>query len=116
MQLEQRTVGDIVVVTVSGEITLTKGGNVALNDKIRSLVQQGHTKLLLDLGDVPYVDSAGLGELVHAYTTTKNKGGTLKLVRLTKRIKDLLTITKLATVFESYESEAAAIASFSASV
>jgi anti-sigma B factor antagonist len=116
MQLDQRVVGDIVVVTVEGEITLNKGGNVALNDKIRSLIQQGHKKLLLDLGNVPYVDSAGLGELVQAYTTTKNKGGSLKLLRLTKRLKDLLTITKLATVFESFDTEAAAIESFSASV
>jgi anti-sigma B factor antagonist len=113
MQLDERKVGDVVIVTVNGEITLNKGGNVALNDKIRSLVQQGHTKLLIDLGGVPYVDSAGLGELVQAYTTTKNKGGSLKLVRLTKRLHDLLTITKLATVFETFDNEAAAISSFS---
>jgi anti-sigma B factor antagonist len=116
MQLEEKTVGDVVIVAVTGDITLNKGGDVALKDKVRSLIQQGHKKLLIDLGGVSYMDSAGLGELIQAYATTKNKGGSLKLVRLTKRLKDLLTITKLVTVFESFDTEAAAIASFSAAV
>jgi anti-sigma B factor antagonist len=114
MQLDERSVGDITIITVNGDITLNKGGDVVLKDKVRSLLQQGRTKLLLDLGAVSYVDSAGLGELVQAYATTKNKGGSLKLLRPAKRLKDLLTITKLVTVFDSYDTEAAGIASFSA--
>ena len=81
MQLEEKMVGDVAIVTVTGDITLNKGGDVVLKDKMGSLLQQGRTKVLLDFGGVSYVDSAGLGELVHAYATTKNKGGTLKLVR-----------------------------------
>ena len=116
MQLEERVVGDVVIVAVTGDITLNKGGDVVIKDKVRSLVQQGRKKVLLDLGGVSYMDSAGLGELVQAYATTKNSGGSLKLVRLTKRIHDLLTITKLVTVFDTYDTEAAAIASFSSAV
>ena len=114
MQLDEKMVGDIAIITVTGDITLNKGGDVVLRDKVRSLLQQGRTKLLLDLGAVSYVDSAGLGELVQAYATAKNKGGSLKLLRPAKRLKDLLTITKLVTVFDSYDTEAAGIASFSA--
>jgi anti-sigma B factor antagonist len=114
MQLEERSVGDIVIVAVKGDITLNKGSDVVLRDKVRSLIQQGRLKLIIDLGHVSYMDSAGLGELVQAYATTKNRGGSLKLLGLTKRLKDLLAITKLATVFESFDQEADAIASFSA--
>lgn len=114
MQLDEKMVGDIAIITVTGDITLNKGGDVVLRDKVRSLLQQGRTKLLLDLGAVSYVDSAGLGELVQAYATAKNKGGSLKLLRPAKRLKDLLTITKLVTVFDTYETEADGIASFSA--
>jgi anti-sigma B factor antagonist len=114
MQLEERTVGDIVIVGVKGDITLNKGSDVVLRDKVRSLIQQGHLKLIIDLGQVSHMDSAGLGELVHAYATTRNKGGSLKLLGLTRRLKDLLAITKLATVFESFDQEADAIASFPA--
>ena len=114
MQLDERMVGDIAIITVTGDITLNKGGDVVLKDKVRSLLQQGRVKLLLDLGAVSYVDSAGLGELVQAYATTKNKGGALKLLRPAKRLKDLLTITKLVTVFDTYDTEADGIASFSA--
>jgi anti-sigma B factor antagonist len=116
MRLDERIVGDIAIVTVTGDITLNKGGDVVLRDKVRSLIQQGYKNVLLDLGAVSYVDSAGLGELVQAYATTKNKGGSLKLLRTTKRITDLLIITKLVTVFDSYDTEAAALASFSSAV
>ncbi len=116
MAVGQRIVGDVAVVTVHGEITLNKGTDVEVRDKVRSLVQQGFTKLVLDLGDVPYVDSAGLGELTHAYVSAKRAGGEVKLARPTKRLSDLLAITKLVTVFECHDSEAAAIASFGASV
>ncbi len=112
MQLTQRVVGDVMIVTVTHDITLNAGGDIMLKDKVRSLLEQGHKKLVLDLGGVSYVDSAGLGELVQAYATTKNKGGSLKLLGVTKRLKDLLTITKLVTVFDTYDTEAAALASF----
>lgn len=114
MQIEERTVGDVTIVGVAGDITLNSGGDVRLRDKVQSLIQQGRRKLVLDLSGVSYVDSAGLGQLVQIYTTTVHHGGTLKLLNLTKRIQNLLVVTKLATVFDSYESEADAIASFGA--
>jgi anti-sigma B factor antagonist len=112
MQISERTVGDVVVVDISGKITLGDGGDVALRDKMRSLIHQGSKKVLLNLGDVSYVDSAGLGEIVNCYTTVTKNGGTLKLVAVTKRIKDLLSITKLLTVFECHDTEAEGLASF----
>jgi anti-sigma B factor antagonist len=112
MQVEQRISGDVVIVTVIGDITLGSGGETMLKDKVRSLLEQGHKKLVLDLGRVSYVDSAGLGELVHAHATAKNKGGSVRLLNVTKRLKDLLTITKLVTVFDSYDTEASAVAGF----
>ena len=112
MQIEQRVVGEVAVIQVLGDITLGKGGDVILKDKIQSLLQQGYRKLLLDMGSVSYVDSAGLGQLVQVYATTSHLGGSLKLLNLTKRLKDLLVLTKLLTVFEAYDSEAAAVASF----
>jgi anti-sigma B factor antagonist len=116
MQISERKIGDVVIVDVSGRITLGDGGDAVLKDKMRSLVQQGYKKLLLNLGEVSYVDSAGLGEIVQAYATVNKNGGTLKLLNITKRIKDLLSITKLLTVFETYDSEAEAVTSFSAPV
>ena len=113
MQLDERMAGDVVIITVTGDITLNKGGDVQLKDKVQSLLQQGRKNLLIDLSNVSYVDSAGLGELVHAYATTKNRGGALKLLNVTKRLKDLLVITRLLTVFDTHDSEAAALASFS---
>ena len=112
MQIEQRVNGDVVVMAIIGDITLSKGGDVLLKDKVQSLLQQGHRKLLLDLGGVSYVDSAGLGQLVQVYATTSHLGGSLKLLNLTKRLKDLLVLTKLLTVFDAYDSEDAAVASF----
>jgi anti-sigma B factor antagonist len=112
MQLEQRNVGDVAIVKVTGDITLNKGGDVLLKDKINSLLQQGTKNVLLDLGGVSYVDSAGLGQLVHVHTTTTHNGGRLKLLNMTKRLTDLLVVTKLATVFDTYENEAEALASF----
>ena len=116
MQLEERNSGDVTIVTVTGDITLNKGGDVLLKDKIQSLVQQGRKKIVLDLGRVSYVDSAGLGQLVQVYATTKHHGGALKLVNLTKRLKDLLVVSKLLTVFDSFDTESEAVASFGASV
>ncbi len=113
MDISERQIGSVVVVDVKGKITLGDGGDAVLKDKMRSLVQQGHKHVLLNLGEVSYVDSAGLGEIVQAYATVSKNGGALKLVNLTKRIKDLLAITKLLTVFETFDSEADALKSFS---
>ena len=95
-----------------GKLTIGEGDEL-LKERISNLVQQGHRNLLLNLEGVPYVDSAGLGEIVRTYTTVSRQGGQLKLVNLTKRITDLLSITKLLTVFETYESEDEAVKSFS---
>ena len=89
----------------NGDITLNKGGDVLLKDKVQSLIQQGNKNIVIDLSGVAYVDSAGLGELVQAYATTKNKGGALKLVNVTKKLKDLLVVTKLLTVFDTFDDE-----------
>lgn len=113
MQISERAVGEVVIVDVSGKITLGDGGDAMLKDKMRSLIQQGQVKVVLNLGDVSYVDSAGLGEIVQAYATVTKAGGSLKLMNTTKRIKDLLSITKLLTVFDTYDSEAEAVAAFS---
>jgi anti-sigma B factor antagonist len=112
MQIEQRIVGDVAIVKVTGDITLGKGGDVILKDKINSLLQQGQRKLVLDLGDVSYVDSAGLGQLVQVHATTTRQGGTLKVLNVTKRLRDLLVVTKLLVVFDAFDSEADALASF----
>jgi len=112
MQISERTIDGVVIVDVSGKVTLGDGGDVMLRDKMRSLIQQGQKKVLLNLGDVSYVDSAGLGEIVQSYATVTKNGGKLKLLNVTKRIKDLLSITKLLTVFECHDSEADALKSF----
>jgi anti-sigma B factor antagonist len=111
MQLEQRIVGNVAIIKVTGDITFNSG-NTLLKDKVLSLLQQGQKNLLIDLGGVSYVDSAGLGELVQAYATTKNRGGALKLLNITTRLRDLLVMTKLLTVFETFDREASAIGSF----
>ena len=114
MQIDERAVGDVVVLDLKGKITLGKGDEL-LKDKVNSLVNQGQRKILLNLAEVPYIDSAGLGEIVRTFTTVSRQGGNLKLLNLTKRITDLLAITKLLTVFETFDTEPDAIRSFSAS-
>jgi len=114
MQIDERNVGDVVVLDLKGKITLGEGDEL-LKDKVNSLVNQGHKKIILNLADVPYIDSAGLGEVVRTYTTVSRQGGSLKLLNLTKRITDLLSITKLLTVFETFDSENDAVRSFTAS-
>jgi anti-sigma B factor antagonist len=113
MQIEQRAVGDVTVLDLKGRVTLGEGDEL-LKDKVNSLVNQGHRKIVLNLAEVPYIDSAGLGEIVRTYTTVSRQGGSLKLLNLTKRITDLLSITKLLTVFETFETEDDAVRSFSA--
>lgn len=112
MQIGERVVSGVMILDLKGKMTLGEGDEL-LKDKINSLIQQGQQKLLLNLGDVPYIDSAGLGEIVRTYTTVSRQGGKLKLLNLTKRIEDLLSITKLLTVFETFDSEQEAVASFS---
>jgi anti-sigma B factor antagonist len=114
MQIEERSAGDVTLLDLKGKMTLGEGDET-LKDKINSLVHQGRKKLVLNLADVPYIDSAGLGEMVRTYTTVSRQGGSLKLLGLTKRITDLLSITKLLTVFETYDNEADAVRSFSSS-
>ena len=111
MQIDERAVGDVTVLDLKGKVTLGEGDEL-LKDKVNSLVNQGRKKIILNLADVPYIDSAGLGEVVRTFTTVSRQGGSLKLLNLTKRIQDLLSITKLLTVFETYDSEADAIKSF----
>jgi anti-sigma B factor antagonist len=113
MQIEERAAGDVIIRDLKGKMTLGEGDEI-LKDKINSLVLQGRKQLVLNLADVPYIDSAGLGEVVRTYTTVKRQGGTMRLLNLTKRIEDLLSITKLLTVFETFDSEAEAIQSYAA--
>jgi anti-sigma B factor antagonist len=111
VKLTNRQVGDVTVIDVAGRITLGEGSST-LRDALRDLVKKDHKKILLNLGEVTYIDSSGIGELVSAYTTITNQGGHLKLLGLTHRVKDLLQITKLYTVFDVHEDEAHAIRSF----
>ena len=111
MEIVERTVSDVTVLDLKGKMTLGEGDEL-LKDKINSLLASGKKKLLLNLEAVPYIDSAGLGEVVRTYTTVSRQGGSLKLLNLTKRIEDLLSITKLLTVFDTFDSEAEAIQSY----
>ncbi len=111
LTIASREVDGVTVVDLSGRITLGEG-SVQLRDAIRELISKGQTRILLNLADVNYIDSSGLGELVSAYTTAKNQGATLKLLKLTKKVHDLLQLTKLYTVFDISDDEASAIASF----
>ena len=112
MDMTERTTGNVTVIDVSGKVILGDGSDKVLADKLRSLVQQGRKSLLLNLGGVSYVDSAGLGAIVHSYATVKNQGGSLKLLNVTGKLRDLLSITKLLTVFDTYDDEQAAVKSF----
>ena len=111
MEIVERTVNDVTVLDLKGKMTLGEGDEL-LKDKINSLLSACKKKLLLNLEGVPYIDSAGLGEVVRTYTTVSRQGGSLKLLNLTKRIEDLLSITKLLTVFDTFDSEAEAVKSY----
>jgi anti-sigma B factor antagonist len=111
MILNFKEMNDVVVVEVSGKITLGEG-DVKLRDSIHELLNKKKNKIVLDLGNVSYIDSAGIGELISAYTAAKRNNAQLKLVNLTKKIQDLLQVTQLLTVFEVYKSENDAIKSF----
>jgi len=106
-----RQVDGVTVVDLSGRITLGEGSTI-LRDTVRELLGRGQKKILLNLGDVNYIDSSGIGELVSGYTTVTNQGGQLKLLNLTKKVRDLLQITKLYTVFDVFDEETVAVRSF----
>ena len=111
LTIASREVDGVTVLDLSGRITLGEG-SVQIRDAIRDLISKGQKGILLNLGDVNYIDSSGLGELVSAFTTAKNQGADLKLLHLTKKVHDLLQLTKLYTVFDVKDDEASAIASF----
>jgi anti-sigma B factor antagonist len=111
MKANTRQVDGVSIVDLSGRITLGEGSTM-LRDIVRDMIAKGNKKILLNLGDVTYIDSSGIGELVSAFTTVRNGGGELKLLNLTKKVHDLLQITKLYTVFDIKDDEAAAIQSF----
>jgi len=111
LDVKERQAGDVTILDLSGEVRIGEG-SIALRDSIRGLADQGKTKLLLNLRGVKYIDSSGIGELIANYTTVTRQGGQLKLLNLTDRIQNLLVITKLLTVFDSYDSEAEALQSF----
>lgn len=111
LKVSTRQVDGVSIVDCSGRITLGEG-SVVLRDTVKDLLNKGHKKILLNLGDVNYIDSSGIGELVSAYTTARNQGGELKLLKLTKKVHDLLQITKLYTVFDVKDDETAAVKAF----
>jgi anti-sigma B factor antagonist len=113
LKMRTREVNGIVIIDLSGQLTLGEA-SAAIRDEVRDQTSQGLRKILLNLGDISYIDSAGLGELTSAYTSVKNRGGQLKLLNLTRRVHDLMQITKLYTVFDVYDDEKMAIASFGA--
>jgi len=108
MQIATRHIGDVAVLDISGRITLGEG-NVMLREVVRELANKGHKQIVLNLGEVHYVDSSGIGELVKTHTTMRNQGGQLKLVNLNQRINDLLQVTRLSAVFDIAKDEAAAL-------
>ena len=115
LYIDERREGDVAVLDLKGRIRIS-GGTLALHRSIRCLVEEGKTKILLNLAGVTHIDSTGLGELISSYVTLSNKGGQIKLVYLTERLQDIMTITKLLTVFDVYDNEADALVSFTGPV
>ena len=111
MNIKERVVEGVSILDLSGKIVIGEG-DVQIRERIKDLLADGQRQILLNLGDVSYLDSAGLGALIGSYTTVKREAGQLKLMNLTKRIQDLLAITKLITVFDTYDNEKEAIGSF----
>lgn len=111
MNASTRQVQDVTVVDLSGQIKLGEGSSV-LRETVKDLLAKGHKKILVNLAEISYIDSSGIGELISAFTSTRNQGGELKLLKLTKKTRDLLQITKLYTVFDIKDDEAEAIAAF----
>jgi anti-sigma B factor antagonist len=111
MKIEKRKKGDVVILDLKGKILIGEGIDV-LRDSINNTISEQETKVLLNFAEVPYLDSTGLGEVVRSYTSIKKAGGVVKIVNLTNKVKDLLSVTKLITVFETFEDEDKAIKSF----
>jgi anti-sigma B factor antagonist len=111
MTLTQRQLDDVVILDLAGRITIGEG-TIVLRDRVQSMLEEGRQKFLLNLSDVDYIDSSGLGQLVSSFTTVRNREGQLKLLGLTRRVKDLMQITKLLTVFDVFDEEAEALKSF----
>ncbi len=111
MTIETRTANGVTILDIHGKITIGEG-SAEVRNTVRELLQAGKKNILLNMGDVSYVDSSGIGELVSSFTTVTNQGGQLKLLSLTKKLRELLAITKLLTVFDSFDDEAGGIASF----
>ncbi|MGD9628739.1 MAG: STAS domain-containing protein [Pyrinomonadaceae bacterium] len=111
INISERQAGDVTILDLEGKVTIGEG-SVALRNAIRRLLGEGKNKILLNLGKVGYIDSSGIGELVSSFTAVNKEGGTLKLLNLTQKIQDLLAITKLLTVFDVYDDEASALASY----
>ena len=114
LNVKTRKVGNVAIVDLHGKITLGENTGI-LRDELRSLLAQGNKNIVLNMADVSYVDSAGLGELVGAYTTATNQGGSLKLLHMQGKMKDLMQVTKLHTIFAAFEDERKAVESFGAS-
>ena len=112
MDIVHRTVGNVTVLSIAGDITLNGTGATGIADRVRGELQQGRDRVVLDLGHVRYVDSAGLGELVHALSAVRTRGGALKLLNVTRGLDALLVVTGLRTIFECFDREAEALASF----
>ena len=115
LYIHERREGDVAVLDLKGRIRIN-GGTLALHRSIRCLVGEGKTKILLNLAGVTHIDSTGLGELISSYVTLSTKGGQIKLVHLTERLQDIMSITKLVTVFDVYDNEPDALASFTGHV
>jgi anti-sigma B factor antagonist len=113
MEMTERIVGGLTILDLNGKLTLGEGAEI-LKDKVHSLVFQSRTQLIVNLAAVPYIDSGGLGELVASYTTVAKAGGRLTLLNVNKKNHDLLSITKLVTVFETFDSEPDAVESYGA--
>ena len=111
LDVKERQAGDVTILDLRGEVRIGEG-SIALRDAIRNLADAGKKKMLLNLAGVSYIDSSGIGELIANYTTVTRQGGQLKLLKLTDRVQNLLVITKLLTVFDSYDNEAEALKSF----
>ncbi len=111
LNINERQAGDVTVLDMSGKITIGEG-SVSLRNAIRKLIEEGKKKILLNLSQVSYVDSSGIGEFVASFTAIGREGGQLKLLNLTQKIQDLLAITKLLTVFDTYDDESSALNSF----
>lgn len=113
MTLTDRTIGDVVVIDVSGRITIDDGADL-FRDRVRGLLREGHARLVLNFRNAPYIDSTALGEIVRSYTSATRKNGTVKLLNVTPRIHELLVVTKLLSVFDLFDDEGEAVRSFGA--